>query len=157
MLASPPRLPARTHAPTVFHTHPDDPFFLSPTSSIRSCRSLTYQHPSNQAPLHSTFSSSTTQSSSSSQAPCLPLPASYTTQALPLSSDSHPSFASHVQPSQALSSQSSIAQCTLFTPSLALTSYMFSPRACICLRGSPFLLLHTYRQHLSIHFCNLIT
>ena len=42
-------------------------------------------------------------------APYLPLPASDTTQALPLLSDSHPSFASHVQSSQALSSQSSIA------------------------------------------------
>ena len=34
---------------------------------------------------------------------------------------------------------------------------MFSLRACICLKGSPFLFLHTYRQHLSIHFCDLIT
>ena len=51
----------------------------------------------------------------------------------------------------------SIFHCTLFTPSLGLTSYMFSPRACICLKGSSFLLLHTYRQHLSIHFCNLST
>ena len=51
----------------------------------------------------------------------------------------------------------SIFHCTLFTPSLELTSYMFSPRACIWLKGSPFLLLHIYRQHLSIHFCNLIT
>ena len=124
--ASPPRLPTRTHAPTVFHTHPDDPFFLSPTSSNRSCRSLTYQHPSNQSTLHSTFSSSTTQSSSSSQAPYLPLPASYTTQALPLSSDSHPSFASRVQPSQALSSQSSTAHSS---PPVSLSHHTYSPLA----------------------------
>ena len=33
--ASPPRLPTSTHDQAVFHTHPDDPFSLSPTSSIR--------------------------------------------------------------------------------------------------------------------------
>ena len=77
----------------------------------------------------------------------------------------HPSIATFVRLSSfiriacpALSSTLfSIFHCTFFTPSLALTSYTFSPRAYNCLRGSPFLLLHTYRQHLSIHFCNLIT
>ena len=90
------------------------------TSSIRSCRSLTYQHPFNQYPLRSKFSSSF------SLAPCLPLPASSTTQVLPLSSDSNPSFASRVQPSQALSSQSSTAHSS---PPASLSHHTCSPLA----------------------------
>ena len=109
-----PLVPVSPHVPMrklpFIHTYSDDPFSLSPTSSIRSCRSLTYQHPSNLSPLHSKSSSNTTQSSSFSQAPNLPLTTSCTTQVLPLSSDSHPSFTSHVLPSLELSSQSSIAQ-----------------------------------------------
>ena len=124
--ASAPRLPTRTYAQAVFHTHPDDPFYLSPTSSIRSCRSITYQHPSNLSPLHSKFSFNTTQSSSFSQAPYLPLPTSCTTQALPLSSESHPSFASRVQPSLALSSQSSIAHSL---PPASLSHHTYSTLA----------------------------
>ena len=115
--ASPLRLPKRTHAPAVFHTHPDDPFSLPPISSIRSCHSLNYQHLSNLSPLHSKSSSYITQSSSFSQAPCLPLPTSCPTQALPFSPVVRLSSFIRISCPTLSSTLFSIFHCTIFSES----------------------------------------
>ena len=153
--ASPHRLPTRTHAQTVFHAHPDDPFSLSPTSSIRSCHSLTFQHfvQSIPASLKILFQNNTVYL--------------FFPDALLSSSNFlyHPSTATFVRLSFFIrttrtnlsSTLFSIFHCTLFTPQPrfhiihVLTTHLHLSQR------FPFLLLHTYRQLLSTHFCNLIT